>query len=324
MTQRRSREKVLSRARGGRAALSRTRRPAPARPRSAAKAPAAASAAAPFKNEVALMFSGGIDSLLAAVLLAKEYDKVHLLTFKKGYLEFGLENSRANVERLKALCGEDKFVHRIVNIKPLVRRFSIRTIVPDRFRYGTEVVWCVACRTTMNAAALLYALENNLAAISDGSNREQIPGEKHLTGTAENYPSVVSQLKDFARSYGVEFVTPVYDFGDREERRRKLSELGFEIDYLSRDHSKGVAGLFRRDFFKRSQPLCLSGWIIHWRRNLFGVPVKQDEAKTREFVARKQAGVIRDTFAAYFKKKGIDVDAMVKERAAALGPKPKP
>lgn len=296
-------------------------RPKPSQPRRAASVRPVPRPAAPrVKNEVALMFSGGIDSLLAAVLLAKEYDKVHLLTFKRGYTELGLKNSLPNVERLKALCGEDKFLHKFVNIKPLVRRVSIRPILKDRVRYGTEVVWCVACRTTMNAAALLYALENDLAAISDGSNKEQIPGAKHLTGTAENYPGVVAQLKDFASGYGVEFATPVYDFGDREERRRKLSELGFEIDYLSKDPTKSLKGMLRRDFFKRSQPLCLSGWLIHWRRNIFGVPVKQDEAKTREYVARKQENVIRRYFASYFRKRGGDLDALVRERTGARRP----
>ncbi|MBN2205981.1 MAG: hypothetical protein JW742_01130 [Candidatus Aminicenantes bacterium] len=275
-------------------------------------------AAPAVKNEVALMFSGGIDSLLAAVLLAKEYDRVHLLTFKRGYTEIGLKNSLPNVERLKALCGPNKFVHKFIDIKPLVRRVSIRPIVKDRLRFGMEVVWCVACRTTMNAASLLYALENKLAAISDGSNREQIPGAKHLTGTAENFPSVVTQLKDFARRYGVEFATPVYDFGDREERRRKLAELGFEIDYLSKDPTKSLKGMLRRDFFKRSQPLCLSGWIIHWKRNIFGVPVKQDEDETREYVALKQEGAIRDYFTSYFYKRGVDLDALVRERTGGL------
>ena len=320
MTKRKAQEKTLSRER--KTAVSRPRRPAARPPQAAAKTPAPppapARVPAPFKNEVVLMFSGGIDSLLAAVLLAKEYDKVHLLTFKKGYLEFGLKNSLPNIGRLKALCGEEKFIHKIVNIKPLVRRFSIRSIIRDRFRYETEVVWCVACRTTMNTAAMLYALENKLAAVSDGSNREQIPGEKHLTGTAENYPSVVDRLKDFALSHGVEFATPVYDFGDREERRRKLSELGFEIDYLSKDPTKTLKGMLRKDFFKRSQPLCLSGWIIHWRRNIFGVPVKQDEVKTLEFVATKQNTVIKDYIASYFRKKGIDLDSLVRERTEFL------
>jgi 7-cyano-7-deazaguanine synthase in queuosine biosynthesis len=296
-------------------------RPKVTKPRAGA-VPAPKPAPSPVRNEVALMFSGGIDSLLAAVLLAKDYDKVHLLTFKRGYMELGIKNSLPNVERLKALCGEDKFVHEFVNIKPLVRRVSIFSIAKDRLRYGTEVVWCVACRTTMNAAAMLYALENDLAAISDGSNKEQIPGVKHLTGTAENYPSVVAQLKDFAKAYGVEFATPVYDFGDREERRRKLSELGFEIDYLSKDPTKSLKGMLRRDFFKRSQPLCLSGWIIHWRRNIFGVPVKQDEAKTREYVARKQERVIRRYFASYFKKRGVEIESLVRTRKAAQAPAP--
>ena len=266
------------------------------------------------KNEVALMFSGGIDSLLAAVLLQQEYDRVHLLTFKKGYLEVGLKNSLPNIEKLKKIYGEEKFTNKIINIKKMVRKFSIKTLLKDRGHYEMEVVWCVACRTTMNTAAMIYALENNLAAISDGSNREQIPGEKHLTGTAENYPSVVDQLKKFTSEYAVDFATPVYDFGDREERRNKLKELGFEIDYLSLDHSKSLKGLMRKDVFKRSQPICLSGWLIHWRRNLFGVPVKQDEAKTLEYVKNKQEGVIRYYIRNYFQKKNIDIEDLIFRR----------
>lgn len=273
--------------------------------------------APPFKHEVALMFSGGIDSLLSAVLLSKEFDKVYLLTFKRGHLEFGLKNSLPNIERLKALCGEDKFVHKFISIKPLVRRVSIWPLLRDRLHYQTEVVWCVACRTTMNASALLFALENDLAAIADGSNREQVPGEKHMTGTAENYPSVVARLKDYTARYGVEFLTPVYDFGDREERRQKLAEFGFEIDYLSKDFSKNLKGMFRRDFLKRYQPLCLSGWIIHWRRNLFGVSVKQDEKKTLEYVANKQDTVISDYIQKKFRKKGIDIEELIKKRTAS-------
>lgn len=268
----------------------------------------------PVKHEAALMFSGGIDSLLSAVLLAKEFDKVHLLTFKRGYLEFGLKNSFPNIERLKALCGEDKFVHKFISIKPLVRRVSIWPILRDRLHYKTEVVWCVACRLTMNASALLYTLENDLEAIADGSNREQVPGEKHKTGTAENYPNVVARLKDYTARYGVRFLTPVYDFGDREERRRKLAEFGFEIDYLSKDFSKNLKGMFRRDFLKRYQPICLSGWIIHWRRNLFGVTMKQDEQKTLDYVAGKQDTVISDYIRKKLKKRGVDIDELVRKR----------
>jgi len=170
----------------------------------------------------------------------------------------------------------------------------------------------------MNAGALIFALENDLVGYADGSNREQIPGPESPAGTAENFPSIVNRHKDFARSYNVEFLTPVWDFGAREERREKLRELGFEIDYLSLDHSKKVKGLMTKDVFNRSQPLCLSGWLIHWKRNLLGKPVEQDEEKTLEYIVKKQENIVRDYIRDYFAAQGRDIDALVRDRSGSL------
>ena len=268
------------------------------------------------KNEVAVMFSGGIDSLLASVLLQKEYDKVHLVTFDKGYLEFGVKNNLINVERLKAAFGEDRITHQVVDLKKVHKKISVSTFFKDRDKYNTEIRWCVGCRLSMNVGGLLFALENNLVGYADGSNREQIPSEANLTGTAENYPRIVNGSKALAKDYAVRFLTPTYEYGSRENRRTKLTELGFDIDYLSRDESKKLSGLVTKGMGKRSQPMCFSGWIIHWKRNLLGKPVEQDEPMTVDYVQRKQAGVVRDVIRDYFAKKDIDIDALVKTRQA--------
>ncbi|MGB9006307.1 MAG: hypothetical protein WCB96_11335 [Candidatus Aminicenantales bacterium] len=272
------------------------------------------------KNEVAVMFSGGIDSLLAAVLLEQKYEKVHLITFDKGYLEFGVKNNLPNVQRLQDTFGPERIIHQVIKLKKLVKAVSVKKLRQDRKTYNMEICWCVGCRMSMNAGGLIYALENNLVGYADGSNREQIPGPENLAGTAENFPSVVNRHKEFARSYNAEFLTPVYDFGSREERRAKLSELGFDIDYLSLDHSKKLKGMMTKDMFHRSQPMCLSGWLIHWKRNLFGKLVEQDEEKTVDYIVKKQDSVVRDYIRQYFSKKGIDIDELVKSRA--LSPVP--
>lgn len=272
------------------------------------------------KNEVAVMFSGGIDSLLAAVLLQQKYDKVHLITFDKGYLEFGVKNNLPNVQRLQDTFGPERITHQVIKLKKLVKAVSVKKLRKDRKTYNMETCWCVGCRMSMNAGGLIYALENNLAGYADGSNREQIPGPENLAGTAENFPSVVDRHKEFARSYNVEFLTPVYDFGSREERRAKLSELGFDIDYLSLDHSKKIKGMMTKDMFHRSQPMCLSGWLIHWKRNLFGKLVEQDEEKTVDYIIKKQENVVRDYIRKYFTKQGLDIDTLIKRRALSAVP----
>jgi hypothetical protein len=269
------------------------------------------------KNEVAVMFSGGIDSLLSSVLLLKEgqFDKVHLVTFDKGYLEFGVKNNQPNVARLQA-AFPGRVTHQIVDLKKVHKKISVSSFFKDRDKYNTEIRWCVGCRLSMNVGGLIFALENNLLGYADGSNREQIPSETNLTGTAENYPRIVNGSKALAKDYAVRFLTPTYEYGSREDRRTKLTELGFDIDYLSRDESKKLSGLVTKGMGKRSQPMCFSGWMIHWKRNLLGKPVEQDEPMTVDYVQKKQAGVVRDVIREYFAKKDVDIDALVKARQA--------
>ena len=270
------------------------------------------------KNEVAVMFSGGIDSLLASVLLQQKYDRVHLITFDKGYLEFGIKNNVPNVNRLKTAFGEDRITHQVIDIKQIVKRISVSKIFKDRKDYNIEIRWCVGCRLSMNTGGLLYALENNLIGYADGSNREQIPSEASLTGTAENYPSIVNRLKKFAMEYAVHFMTPTYEFGSRENRRAKLKELEFDIDYLSMDHSKKISGMMTKEVMHRSQPMCFSGWLIHWKRNLLGKPVEQNELKTVGYVAKKQDSIVREVVRDTFAEKGVDINAVVENRKKYL------
>ena len=181
-----------------------------------------------------------------------------------------------------------------------------------------ETRWCVGCRVSMQTAAMIYALDHDLVGYADGSNREQIPSDANLTGTAENYPSIVNRTKNFAMEYAVHFLTPTYEYGSREDRRNKLKALGFDIDYLSQDHSKKVSGMMTKEVMKRSQPMCFSGWIIHWKRNLLGKPVEQNEATTVDYVAKKQQSIVREVVRDHFKDKGIDIDALVENRKKSL------
>jgi hypothetical protein len=219
---------------------------------------------------------------------------------------------------LKTAFGEDRITHQVIDIKQIVKRISVSKIFKDRKDYNIEIRWCVGCRLSMNTGGLLYALENNLIGYADGSNREQIPSEASLTGTAENYPSIVNRLKKFALEYAVHFMTPTYEFGSRENRRAKLKELGFDIDYLSMDHSKKISGMMTKEVMHRSQPMCFSGWLIHWKRNLLGKPVEQNELKTVGYVAKKQDSIVREVVRDTFAEKGVDINAVVENRKKYL------
>ena len=266
------------------------------------------------KNEVVLAFSGGIDSLSSALKLCEQFDKVHLLTFQKGYLEFGVHNNHSNVLKLQKLAGKHRFIHKIIDLHSILERICGHHLFSDFRKWGGEIAWCVGCRLAMNIGSLIYALDNDLFYIADGSNRDQSPSSGRLVVTAENFPAAVKNLREFASSCQVVFLTPVYESESREERRESLRKMGFHIDFQSYDHKKSLTGMLHKDFLRRYQPVCLSGWLIHWRRNLFGVPVHHDEKKTVAYMIEKEQRVIIHLVRDHFKQEGIDLDVLLEQR----------
>ena len=84
------------------------------------------------------------------------------------------------------------------------------------------------------------------------------------------------------------------------------------------DESKKLSGLVSKGMGKRSQPMCFSGWLIHWKRNLFGKLVEQNEATTIDYVTSKQNSIVREVIRDHFTDKGIDIDALVENRKKSL------
>ena len=58
------------------------------------------------KNEIALMFSGGVDSTATAIMLAEKFDRVHLVTYKNGYGHYYFNRTQKRVEELNEALGD--------------------------------------------------------------------------------------------------------------------------------------------------------------------------------------------------------------------------
>ena len=50
-------------------------------------------------KEIAMRFSGGKDSTLTALRVAREYERVHLLTFQQNMI-CKVQNSKLNIQKL--------------------------------------------------------------------------------------------------------------------------------------------------------------------------------------------------------------------------------
>ncbi len=268
------------------------------------------------KKEAIIQFSGGIDSLYTAYILGKKYDKIHLLTFYKGYLHFGLNFSKPNIDNLKKILGNEKVVFKVKDMKDLFKKMSIKDFFKNSKKYGNETSWCIPCRTSMGIMSIIYALENNIPDYTDGANWEQAPDQENLLVTADNYPGYLKLIKEFSNSYKVNYFSPVYKLNTREERRKLLLELGFKIDWNSLDvyKPKSLTNVFNRNFYKRYQPMCISGWLIHWKRNFFNKKVKTSEEQVLEFIKPKLDLYGTNYIETYFKNTGKDLKEILNKR----------
>lgn len=88
------------------------------------------------RKRASLLYLGGSDSTLAAVELNKEFDLIHLLTFKIG--KSHLFTKSWPIHSANELCkimGDDKFVHRYMNMKHLHKTLVSGHLIENYRKY---------------------------------------------------------------------------------------------------------------------------------------------------------------------------------------------
>lgn len=269
------------------------------------------------KNEVIIQFSGGIDSLYAAHYLADKFDKVHLLTFYKGYLQYAIKANEYNVKVLQKVHG-NKIQLNVIDMRPLFKAMAVKTYRETSKKYGNETAWCLPCRASMGIMCIIYALENEIPKFTDGANWEQNPDsdEKKLLVTADNYPEFLELVTDFAKDLKVNYEPVVYELNTRNDRRDELVKIGAKIDFNSMDRKKkSLFDVFNPNFYKRTQPICLSGYLAHWKRNLFNVKENVTPEDVVNSTKPKMDTIGKEFVREYFKNKNLDLDEILAKRS---------
>lgn len=168
---------------------------------------------------VAHLFSGGVDSTLAASLLADRFAAVHLVTFTRpGFL--CRDRAVARLERLRQRHPGVELSHRFLDVEPLFDELCGDW--SDWKLYGPlAVAPCGVCKLAMHWRLLLYCLENGLRHASDGAAH----GAEEY---AEQNPRVAMEaVAGLYARFGVTKLSPAYCPGrDNEEElyRRGLVE----------------------------------------------------------------------------------------------------
>ena len=219
-------------------------------------------------REISLMFSGGVDSTMTAVLMAEKYDRIHLLSFGNGYGHYRIGRTRKRAKELTRRFGE-RFVHRILPVKDIFERILVDTILSDYRRYGSGFIWCMGCKIAMHTRSVLYCLEHDIPIMADGSSGST--GEM-----VEQMLVSVHMIGEFYDRFGIEFKTPVYAI-PREEEIERLKKMGFRMGVRIGSRFLGI------------QPKCRPGELYYLPFLLFNQPPLHDEETVTTFIEEKQA-----------------------------------
>lgn len=169
-------------------------------------------------DTVSVLFSGGTDSTLAAVLMLERARRVELLTFDPGYVFF-LENTRVHARALADRFGPDRVEQRFLDLRPFTGNLLWNDPVSDLRRFGFSMasLVCLGCRLSMHARAIAHNLEQGIPYLADGSIRVQSDTPEQMESTLE------SNRAEYLETYGIEHISPLY-----EERHsdRVLLDMG--------------------------------------------------------------------------------------------------
>ncbi|OGW75955.1 MAG: hypothetical protein A2Z72_04640 [Omnitrophica bacterium RBG_13_46_9] len=173
-------------------------------------------------KEIALMYSGGLDTTYAALTLAETFSKVHLLTFCNGVC-LRPRASRKHFSMLREKFGRDKFEHTVIPIAHIFA-FLRKNIIKDMLKYRSPLLFDLCCRLSMEIATILYCMDKRVSYATDGSN-PRTQGQMFIQ--QEGYLKLVDKF--FSR-YGIESVRSYNMLCSRDEIRQRLRDKGINTE----------------------------------------------------------------------------------------------
>ncbi len=166
---------------------------------------------------ITLLFSGGVDSTMAACRLAEEHEQVHLLSFENGYGHYKMNRTTRRAEEVKCRYP-GKVTHSIISIQDLFEQMVVNTLEEDYKKYGSGFIWCMGCKLAMHTRAIIYNVEHEIYRIADGSSFA-------TAEMVEQMPLSVAKIRSFYCEYGFAFSNPVYT-DKREDSIKALKRMG--------------------------------------------------------------------------------------------------
>jgi len=218
------------------------------------------------KREITLLFSGGVDSTMAACNLASSYESVHLVSYFNGYGHYRVSRTAKRAAELSRHFP-GTFTHSIISIQDIFESLVIHSIWDDYREFGSGFIWCMGCKLAMHIRTIIYNIDHDIHLSADGSSFE-------TSEMVEQMPISVAKVKGFYCEYGIRFENPVYQLR-REDSIQSLHNMGFRM------------GLRIGDRFLGIQPKCKPGELYYMPLLLRGTePDHKEELVARHIDAK--------------------------------------
>lgn len=208
-------------------------------------------------KEIAVLFSGGPDSTLAALYALQKANRVHLITYHHRLMSHdklisGKPKSSAVVQELTKNYGRSRIVVFNQDIWELFKKIYFHNIFIFLQNYGSYCIpWiCGACKLAMHIKTIEYNLEHNIKITYDGANKES------ATVFPAQSTSYIETMQRLYKSFGMIYETPVYDMEGTDIKTEKFG-------------MKSCKGTKQEHVFFSTQHSCVSGLLLHLHSRLY-------------------------------------------------------
>jgi len=172
---------------------------------------------------VAVLFSGGKDSTLAAIRLLENDCEIHLLTMVHDAMkwESQIEHVQARVEELRKNFPESNITWKRINCTYYFKKIGVECLEEDVKKYNMMILICMACKVAMHYSAIHYCVRNGIRYLADGSNNGE--GCRWMEWSEE----VLREFCSFSKKYGIMYCCPVYNsIGSKKNVKDILTRYG--------------------------------------------------------------------------------------------------
>jgi len=161
-------------------------------------------------EDIAVLYSGGTDSTLAAAISAERFRKIYLVTYDRFGL-FETENTRGAAQDLMTRFGEDRIHHDILRYDGLFRFTSYENYLANLYKHRFFLLsTCGLCKLAMHVRTIVYCIDNKIQHACDGANKgmDLFPAQMDC---------VLKELKKLYGRFGISYSNPVFNYEPPEE-----------------------------------------------------------------------------------------------------------